>query len=328
MAESDAGAAAFEAKLNELMEAYRDVVWKSYQLPFFSLWPMLIFLGQYLIALFGLAVDIILLPYTLLALLLRLFNIRWRIIAPFWKRASYALVYINRGEWMGTLVMRPVVRWLTKYHVARRLRGLGELIATSEAFSPAARDRLGETVAKAQARFPVRDLQDFFKDSLIPALVFGAISFATDLVGDEEQKRVLRLSLYAIVAVIAIYAVSIVVSGFPVKRGLFLGRDVKHAAFPGGVKGQGLYALEREVFAAFPVRPREISLDMIFFIFSAAISPVYTLALAGVGLMGAAASADAEDAAASIVGQQVVQSAILIVVYVYMRIRRGMLKRN
>lgn len=314
----------FEAKLDELLEDYRHVVWQSYQLPFFSLMPSLIFFWQYLIAIAGLCLEAVLLPYTLLALFLRLFKVRWRLILPFSKRVWYGLVYISRGEIFGSLVMRPVVRWLVKSHITRRLRALGELIATSEAFTADARARLGAKIAEAQARFPVRELNDFFKDSLIPALAIGAISLATDMVGDEEQKRVLRIVGYVIIAVIAFYGASIVVAGFPTKRGLLLGRDVKHAAFPGGIGGSGLYALERELFATFPVRPKEISLDFMFSIVAASLTPVIAIVVAASEFTSVDAAAESAEA----VGAQVINYFVMIAIYIYMRVRRGMLKRN
>lgn len=319
----------FEAKLDALLEDYRRVVWQSYQLPFFSLRPTLIFAWEYLIAIFGLVVDIVLLPYTLLALALRMAGVRWKIIAPFSRRLWYVLVYASRGEIFGSIVMRPVVRWLVKSHISRRLRSLGELIATSEQFTADARARLGTKIAEAQARFPVRELTDFFKDSLVPALAFGAISFATDLVGDEEQKRVLRLVGYAIIGIIAFYGASIVVAGFPVKRGLFLGRDVKGAPFPGGVDGTGLYGLEREIFSVFPVRPKEISLDFMFSIIASAVTPIFTL-LASAATVAEEASLNASAAAneAIYLGTQMGTYVLITAVYVYMRIRRGILKRN
>jgi hypothetical protein len=315
----------FEDKLDELLEDYRHVVWQSYQLPFFSLRPSLIFIWEYLLCLFGLVVDVVLLPYTLLALALRRAGVRWRIIAPFSKRFWYALVYCSRGEIFASVVMRPVVRWLIKSHISRRLRSLGELIATSEQFTAEARARLGGKIAEAQARFPVRELNDFFKDSLIPALAIGAISLATDLVGDEEQKRVLRLVGYAVIGVIAFYGASIVLAGFPVKRGLLLGRDVKHAPFPGGIAGAGLYTLERELFAAFPVRPKEISLDFMFSIISSSITPIFLIATAVAESDG---NLNAIPGTAENVGAQIINYVLVIAVYVYMRIRRGMLGRN
>ncbi|HWA21581.1 MAG TPA: hypothetical protein VG735_04200 [Caulobacterales bacterium] len=323
------GGPEFETKLDELLEDYRHVVWQSYQLPFFSIMPTLIFLGQYFIAILGIFVELILLPYTLIALFLRLFKVRWRIIAPFSKRAWFLLVYISRGEFYGSIVMRPVVRWLAKSHIARRLRMLGELVATSEHFTAEARNRLGAKIAEAQARFPVRELTDFFKDSLIPALVFGSISFITDLVGGADEKRLVKLAAYAILGLIAIYGVSIVIAGFPTKRGLLLGREVKRAAFPGGIKGQGLYGLEREIFSIFPVRPKEMSLDVMFFIFAAGVSPVIAIVASAPGIMAQFASnlglagSEAVDVAA-----QLGNYAFVVAVYVFIRIRRGVLKRN
>lgn len=314
----------FEAKLDELLEDYRHVVWQSFQLPFFSLRPTFIFFWHYLIAAFGFVLEVVLLPYTLLALVMRLFKVRWRLILPFSKRVWYMLVYISRGEIFGSIVMRPVVRWLVKSHITRRLRALGELIATSENFTADARARLGAKIAEAQARFPVRELNDFFKDSLIPALAIGAISLATDLVGDEEQKRVLRLVGYGVIAVVALYGASIVIAGFPTKRGLLLGRDLKHAAFPGGIKGNGLYALERELFSNFPVRPKEISLDFMFSIVSSSITPILAIVVAASDVTSVDAAADSAEA----VGAQVINYVVVIAVYIYMRIRRGILKRN
>lgn len=314
----------FEPKLDELLEHYRRVVWQSYQLPFFSLTPTLIALWHYVIAIFGMVLELVILPYTLLALALRVFKVRWPLLLPFSKRVWYGLVYISRGEIFGSIVMRPVVRWLVKSHITRRLRVLGELIATSEHFSAEARARLGAKIAEAQARFPVRELNDFFKDSLVPALAIGAISLATDLVGDEEQKRVLRLVGYAVIAVIAFYGASIVMAGFPTKRGLLLGRDLKHAAFPGGVEGSGLYALERELFASFPVRPKEASLDFMFSFVSSSITPILAITIVASDM----SSVDAVAESAEAVGAQVINYLVVIAVIVYMRIRRGMLKRN
>lgn len=357
---------AFEAKLDELLEDYRHVVWQSFQLPFFSLMPTLVFLKHYLIAIFGIFVELILLPYTLIALLLRLFKVRWRIIAPFSKRFWFMLVYISRGEIYGSLVMRPVVRWLVKSHIARRLRVLGELVATSEHFPKETRVRLGEKISDAQARFPVRDLTDFFKDSLIPAIAFGAISFITDMVGGAEEKQAVKMVAYAVLALIAFYGASIVVAGFPIKRGLLLGREARRAAFPGGVKGQGLYGLEREIFSLFPVRPKEISLDFMFAIIAAAIGPAVAMAIA-VGAFGEQVTrarqmqADYEarvqaseelaralptrpvppplppvqesmqtaaEQAAINVGTQMLTYLLSVALYFYIRIRRGVLKRN
>jgi hypothetical protein len=236
----------------------------------------------------------------------------------------YGLVYISRGEIFGSIVMRPVVRWLVKSHITRRLRMLGELIATSEHFTSEARARLGAKIAEAQARFPVRELNDFFKDSLVPALAIGAISLATDLVGDEEQKRVLRLVGYAVIGVLAFYAASIVIAGFPTKRGLLLGRDLKRAAFPGGVAGNGLYGLERELFSSFPVRPKEMSLDFMFSIVSSSVTPVLAIVLAASEVTSVDAAADS----AETVGAQVINYVVAIAMIVFMRVRRGMLKRN
>jgi hypothetical protein len=319
----------FEAKLDELLDDYRHIVWQSYQLPFFSLRPTFIFLWHYLIALFGLVLELVILPYTLVALALRLAGAKLPLLIPFSKRVWYAIVYAWRGEIFGSIVMRPVVRWLVKSHVARRLRALSELIATSEQFSTEARARLGGKIAEAQARFPVRELSDFFKDSLIPALAFGAISFATDLVGDEEQKRVLRLVGYAVMAVIVFYGASTVVAGFPVKRGLFLGRDVKGSPFPGGVPGQGLYALERQIFSIFPVRPKEVSLDFGFAIIASALTPIFAL----VGSASEMAEQHSINASAATneaiyLATQVGTYVLITAVYIVMRIRRGILKRN
>jgi hypothetical protein len=334
MAEAEAAAQAmggpeFEAKLDELLEDYRHVVWQSYQLPFFSIMPSLLFLGQYFIAIFGFFLELIILPYTLIALFLRLFKIRWKLILPFSKRLWYVLVYISRGEIYGSVVMRPVVRWLVKSHIARRLRILGELVATSEHFPAETRKRLGAKIVEAQVRFPVRELTDFFKDSLIPALVFGSISFITDMVGGADEKHLVKLAAYAIVGVVAFYGVSIVIAGFPTKRGLLLGRDVKRAAFPGGVKGQGLYGLEREIFSIFPVRPKEMSLDVMFFIVAATVSPAIAIAASAPGIvsqfagnMGLAGS-EAVDVAA-----QMTNYVIALALYIFIRIRRGVLKRN
>jgi hypothetical protein len=329
------GGPEFEAKLDELLEDYRHVVWQSYQLPFFSIMPTLIVLWQYLIAVFGIFVDLILLPYTLVALFLRLFKVRWRIIAPFSKRLWYVLVYISRGEIYGSIVMRPVVRWLVKTHIARRLRTLGELIATSEHFPAETRARLGAKIAEAQARFPVRELNDFFKDSLVPALVLGAISFITDQVGDEEQKKVVTWVCYGVVALIGFYVISIVIAGFPTKRGLLLGREAKRAAFPGGVQGQGLYGLEREIFSIFPVRPKELSLDTSFFILTSAISPVLSLIFAGVSVAQfgqnylATGSTTGEPVTMEeFANQQIFSALFAVATYTYIRVRRGILKRN
>jgi hypothetical protein len=323
------GGPEFEAKLDELLEDYRHVVWQSYQLPFFSIMPSLLFLGQYFIAIFGFFLELIILPYTLIALFLRLFKIRWKLILPFSSRLWYVLVYISRGEIYGSVVMRPVVRWLVKSHIARRLRILGELVATSEHFPTETRKRLGAKIAEAQVRFPVRELTDFFKDSLIPALVFGSISFITDMVGGADEKHLVKLAAYAIVGVVAFYGVSIVIAGFPTKRGLLLGRDVKRAAFPGGVKGQGLYGLEREIFSIFPVRPKEMSLDVMFFIVAATVSPAIAIAASAPGIvsqfagnMGLAGS-EAVDVAA-----QMTNYVIALALYIFIRIRRGVLKRN
>ncbi len=323
------GGPEFEAKLDELLEDYRHVVWQSYQLPFFSIMPSLIFQGQYIIAILGIFVEAILLPYTLIALFLRLFKVRWKIIAPFSKRVWFTIVYVSRGEFYGSIVMRPVVRWLVKSHIARRLRILGELVTTSEHFPTETRKRLGAKIAEAQARFPVRELTDFFKDSLIPAVVFGSISFVTDLVGGADEKRLVKLAAYAILGMVVLYGVSIVIAGFPTKRGLLLGRDVKRAAFPGGVSGNGLYGLEREIFSIFPVRPKEMSVDVMFFIFAAAVSPAIAVVASAPGIasqfaanMGLAGS-EAVDVAA-----QMGNYAVIVATYIYIRIRRGVLKRN
>jgi hypothetical protein len=323
------GGPEFEAKLDELLEDYRHVVWQSYQLPFFSIMPTLIFLKHYFIAIFGLMLEMVILPYTLIALFLRLFKIRWKIIAPFSKRIWYVLVYTSRGEIYGSVVMRPVVRWLVKSHIARRLRILGELVSTSEHFPSETRIRLGAKIADAQARFPVRELTDFFKDSLIPALVFGSISFITDMVGGAEEKHLVKLAAYAIVGVIAFYGVSIVIAGFPTKRGLLLGREVKRAAFPGGVTGQGLYGLEREIFSIFPVRPKEMSLDVMFFILAATISPLMAIVASGPGIASQFASnLGLAGSEALDVATQIGNYVLLVAVYVFIRIRRGILKRN
>jgi hypothetical protein len=329
MAGPDLSGPDFEAKLDELLEDYRHVVWQSYQLPFFSIMPSLIVIGQYFIAIFGIFVELILLPYTLIALFLRLFKVRWKIIAPFSKRFWYVLVYIGRGEIYGSVVMRPVVRWLVKSHIARRLRALGELVATSEHFTAESRKRLGAKITEAQARFPVRELTDFFKDSLIPALVFGSISFITDMVGGADEKRAVKLIAYGIIGLVAVYGISIVIAGFPTKRGLLLGREVKRAAFPGGVKGQGLYALEREIFSIFPVRPKEMSLDFMFAILASAIGPAIAIGIAASGISSDVVSdpSSAEGAALNI-GSQLLNYALTVAVYIFIRIRRGVLKRN
>jgi hypothetical protein len=175
----------------------------------------------------------------------------------------------------------------------------------------------------------VRELNDFFKDSLVPALAIGAISFATDLVGDEEQKRVLRLVGYAIIGVIAFYGASIVVAGFPVKRGLLLGRDVKSAPFPGGVQGNGLYGLEREIFSVFPVRPKEISLDFMFSIIASALTPIFAV-IGSAATVAEEAGLNASAAAnqAAYLGGQFGSYVLVTAIYIFMRIRRGILKRN
>lgn len=319
----------FEAKLEELLEDYRHVVWQSYQLPFFSIMPTLIFLGHYIVAILGIFLELIILPYTLIALFLRLFKIRWKIIAPFSKRVWFLLVYISRGEFYGSIVMRPVVRWLVKSHIARRLRMLGELVATSEHFPTETRKRLGAQIAEAQARFPVRELTDFFKDSLIPALVFGSISFITDLVGGADEKRLVKLAAYAILGLIALYGMSIVIAGFPTKRGLLLGRPINRAAFPGGVQRNGLYGLEREIFSIFPVRPKEISIDVMFFIAAAAVSPAIAIAASAPGIASQfAVNLGLAGSEAVNVAAQLGNYALIVAIYIFIRIRRGILKRN
>ncbi len=68
-----------------------------------------------------------------------------------------------------------------------------------------------------------------------------------------------------------LYFVSVLPSQFVVKRGLFLGRDGKHAAYPGGQKGAGLYGEEAAILSRVSIRAREHAVDIYLQVFSAVI---------------------------------------------------------
>jgi hypothetical protein len=262
-----------EADVARLIGIYRTVTTESQRLPAFSLGPYFRFTLEVLIAYFGLFVEIVLIPYNLLVLVLRLFKVRWRYIIPFSKRVKYAAIWLWRGELgPGALVIRPMVRWQIKSHAYRRLTALSEAIYLAPNIADAERFRLIEHIDRERKYWQASDLTQLSVRGTLPTLALAGLTYAYNAIPDGEAKDAVLALAIVLGVVLSVFAVGFFIGSIPTKRGLFLGRPAKSAVWPGGVDGAGYYAEEREILEKFGVRLREFPLD--FFV-SVALSGLF-----------------------------------------------------
>ncbi|MGE3866126.1 MAG: hypothetical protein AB7G04_04355 [Hyphomonadaceae bacterium] len=255
-------AAALEAQLVSLVDAYRRTLAEAAKLPMFSIWPSLVVVGYYLLVYPGFLIDVVLIPYNLAVLIARKFGAQWRFIAPATKRIKYAARYFWRGEVsFGAVIMRPAVRWLVRGHVANRLPKLAELLYLCPAFDEATRFRLLEWMERERRFWVVQDLTQVSLKGTVPTLVLAAGTYFWNQFEDGDAKNLLQVYAAIFGVVIGYFVITLFLGSFPTKRGLFLGRPAKRAWAPGGVKEPGLYAQEAALFKALGGRSREVPID-------------------------------------------------------------------
>jgi hypothetical protein len=251
-----------EADFARLMGIYRQIGAESERLSIFNMWPMFRVTLEYLIAYFGIFIEILLLPYTLIALLLRRFNVKAPILAPFTKRARYAATWLWRGELTpGVVIIRSLVRWQVKAHVERRLASLARATYLNTEIDDDARERLIERIDRERRWWDVPNLAQLSVRGTAPTVLIGGGTFAYNMIADKEAKDALLgvgivLGLFAVIAACGVFLGSL-----PIKRGLFLGRTAKLACYPGGVDGVGRYGEERELLQRLGVRMPEFPID-------------------------------------------------------------------
>lgn len=275
-----------EGDFTRLIAVYRKIAAEAERLPVFSAWPLLRTTLEYLICYFGLILEFFILPYTLIALILRRFKINAPILAPGTKRLRYAALWLWRGELSpGVVVMRSLVRWQVRAHVERRLVALTQATYLNLALDDETRARLIERIDKERRWWHAPNLAQLSVRGTLPTLLAGAGAYVYNNVRLDQDTKDTLLALGIIFAVaIGMILIGVLLGSLPVKRGLFLGRPANRACYPGGVTGVGFYAEERALLERLGVRMREFPLDY----FSATGSSLATLSLAS-GAQGLAA---------------------------------------
>jgi len=166
-----------------------------------------------------------------------------------------------------------------KGHFERRLRRLRLEILFRDELSDSTRSALLARLDAALERWKTPRFATFFFSLLLPGLAsfvslykqsldfLGSLGIhiptetITDFVSQNMSSNMSAITVRLVGATALAYVLTIPVTAFLAKRGLFLGADVGRLCFPGGQKGSGVYSAEKEILASVGLHVRETPID-------------------------------------------------------------------
>jgi len=284
---------------DNLIGLYRSLERKALDLPPFSIRPFFIFFWAVLKFWFFFYVGVFLIVPTNLVILVR--NIfpgrHWRYRPFFLRQLYYMWLWVWRGEVPTApfIFVRPLLNVFMKGHFERRLRRLRLEMLFRDELSDSARSALLARVDAALERWKSPRFTTFFFSLLLPALASFVslykqvvdflesikihiptldvvVSFLSENVVRFISENMSETSLRFVGATALGYLLTIPLTAFLAKRGLFLGADVNRIYFPGEQGGSGVYSKEREILASVGLRIRETPIDFWLFGFTFVIS--------------------------------------------------------
>jgi hypothetical protein len=208
----------------------------------------------------------LIIPTNLVILIRNLFpGPRWRYRPFFLKQLYYVWLWVWRGEAPTTPVIfiRPLLNIFLKEHFARRLRRLRQEIALRDGLADTTRSALTGRLDSALERWAPPRFATLFFTFVVPAIIWlpeKLTNFVKWLGLSTETVAISPDAFIVLGSMAFFYLVSIPVTAFMAKRGLFLGAD--RIWFPGLQDGDGAYQKEREIFSSVELRVREAPLDL------------------------------------------------------------------
>jgi len=262
---------------DQLIALYRGIERRALDLPSISVMPLLICFWALLRLYFFLFIGIFLIIPTNLVILVRnLFpGEHWRYRPFFLTHLYYVWEWLWRGEapTAPIILISPLLNLFTNVHFERRLRRLRHEIILRDELSDATRSTLLGRLDGALERWKTPRFATLFFTALVP-LITSAPTWLIDLLrwiggripADLIENFVTQYtSPYVRTLIIWLtigYLVTVPITAFLAKRGLFLGNDSERICFPGEAKGSGIYFKEREILAAVGIHAHEAPLDL------------------------------------------------------------------
>jgi hypothetical protein len=281
----------FTQATDNLIALYRGIERRTLDLPLISFMPVLISLWAGLRFVFFLYVGLVLIIPTNLVIFLRnRFPGHWRYRPFFLRHLHYFWLWIWRGEAPTTpsIFIRPFLNIFMKGHFDRRLRRLRSEILLRDELSDATRSALLARLDAALERWKPARFQVFLFSALFPA-VFSfpngwkawielLKSLGFQIPADLAGNLVVSPGVAIIFAMLAIgYILTIPITAFMAKRGLFIGSEGDMIYFPGGQAGCGAYLKEKEILHGVGLHAREPSVDLWLLAFAVMVSLLFLL---------------------------------------------------
>jgi hypothetical protein len=267
----------FVQAADSLIALYRTVERSTLDLPFLSFMPMLIFFWAFCKFYFFLVVGVVLiLPVNFIILIRNIFPGHWRYRPFFLTYVYYVWLWIWRGETPTAplIFFRPL-----KAHFETRLRRLRLEVLDSE-LSDGTRSTLLGRIDAALERWKAPRVTAILYTLVLPAIIslpswykqlvefLGSLGvrMPTDVVVNFISENISTDTLIILAALSPGYLLTIPITSFLGKRGVFIGISPDRICFPGGQGGSGIYySKEREILGAVGVRIREAPIDLWLF---------------------------------------------------------------
>jgi hypothetical protein len=279
---------------DSLIALYRTIDRSTLDLPVISLMPCLIFIWAMCRFWFFLYVGVFLIvPVNLVILIRNMFPGRWRYRPFFLKHIYCCLIWIWRGEapTAPLIFIRPLLTTYMKVHFERRLQRLRVEVLDSD-LPDSTRSAVLGSIEAALERWKSPRFAAILLTIVLPAIIaipgwykqltefLGsfAIQVPTDTLIHAVSNTMSTESLLILAAGFPGYLLSIPITAFLAKRGLFLGLKSNSIYFPGVYGGSGLYyTKEREILDSVGLRVREAPIDLWLYGFVLLLSVVFLL---------------------------------------------------
>jgi hypothetical protein len=265
---------AFTEATNELIALYRSVERSTLDLPWLSFMPFLIYMWESAKLVFFFYLGLLLLvPVNLIIFVRNFFPGHWRYRPFFLRSIYYVCLWIWRGEapFPPLVFVRPLFVAYVKGHFETRLRRLKLEVALHDAISDETRKCLLDRLNAALDDWKSPRFGAIFFSILLPGIISAPawIKQVAELPGllgtNLPTEAVAALTptisrqILALVGGFAVfYLLSVPLTSFLAKRGLFIGRQPNRFCFPGGQDGAGIYSKEREILASVGLRMRDL----------------------------------------------------------------------
>lgn len=271
---------AFVQATDSLVALYRNIERRTLDLPLFSIMPLLIYSWAALKFMFFLYVGLFLIVPTNIVILVRnlLFPGRWRYRPFFLRHLKYVWLWVWRGEapFAPSIFVRPLFMIFVKAHFERRLRRLRLEIALHDELSEGTRSTLLSRLDAMLERWKSPRIATIFVTLLLPAIASlptwykqfadffqaSGINVSVGEIVNVVSQHVSAAGLRYIGLISFGYLLSIPLTAFLAKRGLFVGGKSNDIYFPGGREGCGFYLEERQILDQVGLRTREVPIDI------------------------------------------------------------------